>query len=98
MACCNSFSAPAQRRRTSWRRPMQNSRQSPARFWSRSFFPLHSCRIVRAMRLPLLRGYSVVGHQRADAAGKAEDARPAFALDLLGVEAKRGDAAIDGKA
>ena len=28
----------------------------------------------------------------------AEDAWPAFALDLLGAEAKRGDAAIDGKA
>src|SRR5690348_5072956 len=37
-------------------------------------------------------------HQRADAARKAQDARPAFALDLLGAEAKRGNAAIDRQA
>src|SRR5437879_3633996 len=41
---------------------------------------------------------SAVGDQRADAAREAEDPWPTFALDLLGAEAKRGDAAIDGKA
>src|SRR5438309_3067978 len=48
--------------------------------------------------LPLFRGYSVVGHQRADAARQAQHARRAFTLDLFGVETKRGNAAIDGKA
>src|ERR1700730_3982591 len=54
--------------------------------------PSRRCRTVRAMRC------LAVGHQRPDAAREAEDAWPAFALDLLGAEAKRGDAAIDGKA
>src|SRR5207237_9758578 len=47
--------------------------------------------------LPLFRGYSVVGHQRADAARQAQHARRAFALDLFGIETKRGNAAIDRK-
>src|SRR6185437_13506587 len=41
---------------------------------------------------------SSVGSERADAAGEAEDARPAFALDLLGAEPKRRDAAIHRQA
>src|SRR5438309_4630610 len=48
--------------------------------------------------LPLFRGYSVVGDQRADAARQAQHARRAFTLDLFGVETKRGNAAIDRKA
>src|SRR6185437_10325033 len=36
--------------------------------------------------------------ERANAASKAEDARPAFAFDLLGTEPKRGDAAIHRQA
>src|SRR3954468_10355002 len=48
--------------------------------------------------LPLYRGNSVVGHQRADAARQAQHAWPAFTLNLFSVEAKRGNAAIDGKA
>src|SRR6185295_4555042 len=47
---------------------------------------------------PSFGGILVVGDQRADAARQAQHARPAFALDLLGVETKRGNAAIDGKA
>src|SRR5258705_9146238 len=50
------------------------------------------------MRLPLWRGYSVIGRQRADAARQAQHTGPAFTLDLFGVETKRGNAAIDGKA
>src|SRR5260370_19781945 len=42
-------------------------------------------------------GRLAVSHQRPYAAREAEDARPAFALDLLGAETKRGDAAIDRK-
>src|SRR6185437_13433494 len=41
---------------------------------------------------------STVACERADAAREAENARPAFALDLLGAEAKRGDAAIHRQA
>src|ERR1700694_3676634 len=55
-------------------------------------------RTGRAMRVAGSTGYSAVGDQRADAVRETEDARPAFALDLFGAEAKRGDAAIDGKA
>src|SRR5439155_26774565 len=54
-------------------------------------------RIVRAMRF-YSSLHSAVGHQRADAARQAQHARSAFALDLFGVETKRGNAAIDGKA
>src|SRR6202035_2411135 len=36
--------------------------------------------------------------QRPDAAGESQNPRTAFALDLLGGKAKRGDAAIHGKA
>src|ERR1700716_62537 len=35
--------------------------------------------------------------KRSNAAGKAKDARPAFAFDLLGGKAKRGNSAIHGK-
>src|SRR5260370_24750142 len=38
-----------------------------------------------------------VGNKRSNAAGEAENPRPAFALDLLGAEAKRGNAAIHGE-
>src|SRR6185437_12865374 len=41
---------------------------------------------------------STVGSERADAAGEAKDARSAFALDLLGAEPKRRDAAIHRQA
>src|SRR5215831_6380642 len=53
-------------------------------------------RRVRSRR-PLC-GAVLARHQRADAARQAEDARPAFAFDLFGVEAKRGNAAIDRQA
>src|SRR5262245_42773094 len=41
---------------------------------------------------------SVVGDQRFDAACEPENARSAFALDLLRREAERGNAAIDRQA
>src|SRR6185312_7677998 len=56
------------------------------------------CAPVERRAFAPLSGYSVVGHQRADAAGEAQHARPTFALDLLGIETKRRDAAIDGEA
>ena len=40
--------------------------------------------------VPLCRAYLTVGDQRADAARKAEDARPAFALDLFGAKRNEG--------
>src|SRR5882762_11936541 len=65
-------------------------------------FPSHVQCIVRAMSFVGLYAYGdkalFVGDKRPDAAGEAENARPAFALDLFGAEAKRGNAAIHRQA
>src|SRR3974390_2788678 len=51
----------------------------------------------RILPLPTLRGV-LSARQRADAAGKTQDTRPAFSLDLFGVEAEGRNPAIDSQA
>src|SRR6185437_13212613 len=73
------------------RHPRQNARRS---FRSLSP-PMIAASSIRSSALDLS---LLVLDQRADAAREAQDAWSAFALDLLGAEAKRGNAAIDRQA
>src|SRR6516225_774387 len=52
----------------------------------------------RILLLRTLRGVVSACRQRADAAGKTQDTRPAFPFDLFGVEAEGRNPAIDSQA